>query len=121
MSSSTSTWPSQAALAPMPMVGMAMLSRDLPRQRFGDRLDHDREGAGFRDRLGVVLDRLPAALLAALRAERAERVDRLRRQADMAHHGNAALGQERDVSAIRTPPSSLTAPQWVSFKIRTAE
>jgi len=26
MSSSTSTWPSQAALAPMPMVGMAMVS-----------------------------------------------------------------------------------------------
>ena len=33
--------------------------------------------------------------LAPLRAERAERVDRLRRQPDMAHHGNAALGQER--------------------------
>ena len=25
------------------------------------------------------------------------------------------------VSAIRSPPSSLTAPQWVSFRIRTAE
>ncbi len=25
------------------------------------------------------------------------------------------------VSAIRAPPSSLTAPQWVSLRIRTAE
>src|SRR5712664_3774755 len=62
---------------------------DLPRQRFGDRLDHHGERTGLRDRGCVVLDRLPAALLAALRAKRAERVDRLRRQPDMAHHRNA--------------------------------
>ena len=37
--------------------GMAMLCGDLARQRLGDRLDHHREGAGLRDRLGIVLDR----------------------------------------------------------------
>ena len=82
-----------------------MVSRDLPRQRLGDRLDHDREGPGVGDRLGVVLDRLPAAFVAALRAKRAERVDRLRRQPDMAHHGNAALGQERD--GLRHPRAAF--------------
>src|SRR3974390_2800114 len=58
--------------------------RDLTRERLGDGFDHDREGAGLRDRTGVILDRLPAAFLAPLGAERAERVDRLRWQTDMA-------------------------------------
>src|SRR5258706_12777853 len=46
--------------------------RDLPGQRFRPRLDHHRKCADLGDRIGVVLDRLPVILLAALGAKRAE-------------------------------------------------
>ncbi len=94
MSSSTSTWPSQAALAPMPMVGIAIVARDLRGERLRHRLDHDREGAGVRHRAGVGLDRRPVGAVAALGAEAAERVDGLRGEPDMGHHRHAALRQE---------------------------
>ena len=61
-------------------------------ERLGQRLEHDGEGARLGDGLGIVLERRPFGAVAALRLEAAERVDRLRRQADMAHHRNAALG-----------------------------
>jgi len=51
ISSSTRTCPSQAPLAPMPMVGMAMVSV-ISCQRFGDRLDHHREMRRLRNRPG---------------------------------------------------------------------
>ena len=69
MSSSTRIWPSQAALAPMPMVGMATCAVMLPRKRLGDGLEHNRERAGVGDRAGVLLDRPPVGFVAPLRAE----------------------------------------------------
>ena len=35
--------------------------------------------------------------------------------------GTPRSDRNATVSAMRTPPSSFTAPQWVSFSIRTAE
>ena len=39
----------------------------------------------------------------------------------MGHHRHAALDQEAMVSAMRLPPSSLMAPQPVSFITRAAD
>jgi hypothetical protein len=35
--------------------------------------------------------------------------------------GTPRSDRNATVSAIRSPPSSFTAPHWVSFNIRTAE
>ena len=121
MSSSTRIWPSQAALAPMPMVGIAHRAGDAAGERLGHRLDHQREGAGVGDRLRVVLDRPPVASSRPWARNEPMRVDRLRREADMAHHRHAALGEEaRSSPPCARPPSTLMAPQPVSFITRAA-
>ena len=56
-------------------------------------------------RVGVALDRLPVLLIPALRLERAQRHHGLRGEADMAHDGNAALGEEMD--GVGHPRSAL--------------
>ena len=80
----------------MPMVGIATRSVSSRARRSFDPLDHQRKRAGLGDG-DPVGDNLAAFLLVvAARAVAAERVDRLRGEADMAHHRDAAPGEERD-------------------------
>ena len=80
----------------MPMVGMAISRGDLGGQRFGHAFQHHGEGAGLGHRLGVGFQRRPFRFGAARGAEAALDIDHLRRQPDMAHHRNAALGEIMD-------------------------
>ena len=121
MSSRTRIWPSQAGEAPMPMVGIGERRRDLAGERLDDGLQHDGEGAGLGDRLGVGLDRLGAARRRVpCTLKPPMRVEALRRQADMAHDRDAALDEEADGLGHAAPPSIFTAPQPVSFITRAA-
>src|SRR4029450_2048716 len=105
-SCSTSTWPSQKAPAPMPIVGMpssAVISAARPSgmpsrtngrapgaARGRDAFEHDRGGAGARGGGRVFGDPSPAAgrmsLAPALHLVAAHAVDRLRRETGGAHH-----------------------------------
>ena len=71
MSSMTRIWPSQAADAPMPMVGTGTARVMRCGQRLGDRLQHDGEGAGLGDGRRIGLQPRPLILGAALRLEAA--------------------------------------------------
>ena len=53
----------------------------------------------------VLLDRRPLVATAPLRAEAAQHVDRLRRQPDVGHDGNAAIGEKAD--GLRHAPAAL--------------
>ena len=96
MSLSTSTWPSQVGLAPMPMVGIAMSRVISAASGSATVFDHHRESARLRHRACVGDDRRRVGAVAALGTKTAERIDRLRGEADMRHHRHAALDQEAD-------------------------
>ena len=61
MSSITRIWPSQAAEAPMPMVGIGYLPGDLRGKRLGNGLEHHGEGAGLGHHPRILLDDAPIA------------------------------------------------------------
>ena len=121
MSSSTSTWPSQAALAPMPMVGMAMVSVILR--------------ASGSATASITTEKAPASEIARASFSIGSQLPSSRPWARNEPSvlidcgvrpiwpitGMPRSTRNATVSAIRSPPSSLTAPQWVSFRIRTAE
>ena len=84
MSWITSTWPSQAGPAPMPMVGIGQLGRDFGGQLGRNPLQHHGKGPGV-----LARHRHPPGcvglLLAPLHLVAAHAVDRLGRQPDVAH------------------------------------
>ena len=85
----TSTWPSVAGPAPIPITGTSMLRHERLGDRCGNRLEDDREAAGRLQRqrlLGELRRRLGGL---ALGLEAAEGGGGLRRQADVAHHRDA--------------------------------
>ena len=90
-------------------------------QRLGDRLDDDGEGAGSATATRIRLERAPVGLFAPLSAEAAPT-----RLIDCGVRPTCAItGMPRSttkamVSAMRAPPSSLMAPQPVSFITRAA-
>lgn len=69
------------------------------------RLEEDREGAGVLERAGIVEDLSGGGIGAALHAVPAQLPERLRRESEMAHHGNAGVGD--GAHARRDPPSTL--------------
>ena len=98
MSSVTSTWPSHWAEAPMPIIGQRD-GRGRPRSAIC--LHHalrrrSQKAPASATALASATIFFGLGLALAARAIAAEHVDRLRRQADMADHRNAALGEEVD-------------------------
>ena len=89
MSWKTSTCPSQAAPAPIPIVGIGQLGGDAAGDRGRHALEHDREAAGRLERPCVGDELAGLRRRPALGLEAAEHRRRLRRQADVAHHGHA--------------------------------
>ena len=120
MSSVTSTWPSQLGEAPMPMVGQATRPVISAANLLHHAFEHEQERARLVDRAGVGDDLPRLRLVAAAGAVAAQSVDRLRGQPDMADHRYSARLRKATVSAIASPPSSLTAAAPVSLRIRDA-
>src|ERR1700716_3570595 len=102
MSSSTRIWPSQAALAPIPMVGIAIsLVRraasgsalppptpqkgPAPATARGAPPHHPRKGPARRNRAGILLEGTPVGRVTPLRPKAAKGIDRLRGEPDMRH------------------------------------
>ncbi len=96
MSCSTSTWPSQAGPAPMPMVGIRTAALIRPGELGGNQLEHHRTGARLFERLGIFQQPGAGIGLPALNPVPAERVDRLRREAEVSHHRDADLHEGAD-------------------------
>ena len=94
--------------------------RNLGGKRLGHAFEHNGEGSGVRDRCGVRLDGGPLLMPAALRFETAHHVHRLRREAHMAHHGNAALCEKGNGSGHPPPTFELHCAAARFFIIRAA-
>ena len=116
----TSTWPSVSG----PGADADHGHLDVRHQLFGDgardRLEDDREAAASLQRQRLGADSRRRARVAPLRLPTAQRGRALRRQADVAHHGDPGL-HDRARAAKRSagpPPSSLTASQPASLTIR---
>ena len=100
MSWKTSTWPSQPAPAPMPIVGIVSALRDPLGDGGGHALEHQGEGAGLLDGDRVVVQLDAGVGGPALGLPAAERRRRLRRQAEVAHHRDPAPASARIRSSI---------------------
>ena len=113
MSWKTSTWPSQPGPAPMPMVGIGNSRGDPGGQLGGHAFEHDGEGPrlGHGQRVGE------QDVLGALDLVGPEPANRLRRQPDVAHHGDLRLDQGPDRRGHPPAPLELHAPeQFVSLR-----
>lgn len=105
MSGNTRIWPSHAAEAPMPIVGVESIPVIFTASSSTTRLQHHAEAARLRHRDRIFDDRRPLGFIASLRLEAAKHMDRLWRQAHMGHHRHPAFGQEAD--RFRHAPSAL--------------
>ena len=117
----TSTWPSVAGPAPMPITGISRpgISSSVTAAR--DRLEDEREAARILERVCLEGDARGGAGRPPLRLPAPEGSGRLGGEADMAHHGDARATIARARRAeVSPPPSSLTASQPASLTMRMA-
>ncbi len=85
----TSTCPSVAGPAPIPITGISMRRHQLVGDGGGDRLEHEREAARLLQRERLRADLRGRGGGAALGLPAAERGRGLGGEADVAHHGDA--------------------------------